>query len=219
LLFERGHQSLVYGLYDPHGGDSLVYEPLVRFMDLAGAENRIRALPVSKASKRFLDFLGVRYIAFSHGDTVGVAGLEKVLEDNSADVYRNEAAFARAFTVNKIVPAASGDDALAAIGNPGFDLAKTATVEGAGNLTQRKLVSGSVVLTSYEPEKATLSVDCPSSCFVVMTDTNYPGWKAYLDGEETRLYKADVAFRGVYVPQAGGHELVLKYDPCVFKVS
>jgi hypothetical protein len=46
----------------------------------------------------------------------------------------------------------------------------------------------------------------------------YPGWKAYLDGRETPLIRADHAFRAVYVP-AGRHVLKMTFEPIDFRLG
>ena len=40
----------------------------------------------------------------------------------------------------------------------------------------------------------------------------FPGWRAYVDGVETPIYRANYLFRGVVVPQ-GQHTLVFAYRP------
>jgi len=53
---------------------------------------------------------------------------------------------------------------------------------------------------------------------LVLTDTFYPGWKAYIDGEETKIYPTDIAFRGIFVPK-GKHDIVFRYKPESFYYS
>jgi uncharacterized membrane protein YfhO len=43
-------------------------------------------------------------------------------------------------------------------------------------------------------------------------DAYYPGWTAELDGQPTRLYRANLAFRAVRVP-AGEHVVVHRFEP------
>ncbi len=45
-----------------------------------------------------------------------------------------------------------------------------------------------------------------------ISDAYYPGWKAYVDGKETKIYRADFAFRAIAVPQ-GEHEIKFEYKP------
>ncbi len=48
--------------------------------------------------------------------------------------------------------------------------------------------------------------------FLVMRDVLFPGWKAYVDGNEVPVYRTDSIFRGVYVP-GEAHEVVFVYKP------
>ena len=45
-----------------------------------------------------------------------------------------------------------------------------------------------------------------------LADLAYPGWKAYVDGQETPIYRANYLFRSVFVP-AGRHTVEFAYRP------
>jgi hypothetical protein len=53
---------------------------------------------------------------------------------------------------------------------------------------------------------------------LVLNDTNYPGWKAYLDGKETSIMSANYLFRGVLL-ESGRHHLAFRYAPTAFRVG
>jgi len=46
----------------------------------------------------------------------------------------------------------------------------------------------------------------------------YPGWKAYVDGQETKIYRANYMFRAIALPP-GEHEVEFVYDPWSFKLG
>jgi uncharacterized membrane protein YfhO len=48
--------------------------------------------------------------------------------------------------------------------------------------------------------------------YVVLLDAWDPGWRATVDGSETPVLRANVAFRAVAVP-AGRHRIELRYRP------
>jgi len=219
LIFGRGSLATIYEIYDPHNSDSLVYYPVYQFMDLAGAQDRLRKLEATKENKQFLDFLNVRYFAFEKGREVDLPGLEKAFEGSSVDIYRNNNALARTFTVEKAIKVGSANEALKLLGSENSDLKNTVTVEGADDIEFEGLSQGRVSIQSLEPERVSLEVNCPGTCFVVMTDTNYPGWTARIDGEETRIYKTDVAFRGVYIPEEGTHTVEFDFMPYSFWIG
>lgn len=70
----------------------------------------------------------------------------------------------------------------------------------------------------YSNEKIKISVRNNSEGFLVLADTFYPGWKAYVNGKESRILRANYFMRAVRVP-AGENEVVFIYDPWTFKVG
>ncbi|MDP4196032.1 MAG: YfhO family protein, partial [Bacteroidota bacterium] len=55
--------------------------------------------------------------------------------------------------------------------------------------------------------------------FLFLGDTYYPkGWKAYVDGKETKIYRTNHAFRGIVVPK-GDHKVEFVYAPVSFAVT
>ncbi len=48
-----------------------------------------------------------------------------------------------------------------------------------------------------------------------ISDAYYPGWKAYADGKEVKIYRANYAFRAVGVPSSDT-EVIFKYEPKSF---
>ena len=63
-----------------------------------------------------------------------------------------------------------------------------------------------------------VQVEAPVDGYLVLTDTWYPGWRAFVDGEETPVLRADLAFRSVLVP-AGQHRITFDYRPTSFRAG
>ncbi len=61
-------------------------------------------------------------------------------------------------------------------------------------------------------------METESPGLLVLGDTYYPGWKAYVDGKKTPIYPTDVALRSVYL-EPGEHEVKFVYSPGSFKVG
>ena len=49
--------------------------------------------------------------------------------------------------------------------------------------------------------------------YLVLSDAYFPGWTATLDGQSVTIYQADLAFRAVYLPDAGDHTIVFRFQP------
>lgn len=54
--------------------------------------------------------------------------------------------------------------------------------------------------------------------FVNHAQLYYPGWKAFVDGKETRIYNVNNLIQGIYVPQ-GEHHIEFRFDPLDVKVG
>jgi len=75
-----------------------------------------------------------------------------------------------------------------------------------------------VKITKYESSVVDISVDAKQKGFLFLSDTYYPGWKAFIDGKETKIYRAHYSFRSVLVP-SGTHTVRFVYDPLSFKIA
>ncbi len=75
-----------------------------------------------------------------------------------------------------------------------------------------------VNMTLYEPTKIAASINSPRRALLFLSDNYYPGWKAYIDGVETKIFRADYTFRSIVVP-AGLHTVVFEYKPLTFTIG
>jgi uncharacterized membrane protein YfhO len=53
---------------------------------------------------------------------------------------------------------------------------------------------------------------------LVLSESYYPGWKAFVDGVPTVVHRADIAFRGVLVPD-GDHLVRMEFSPMILPIS
>jgi len=64
----------------------------------------------------------------------------------------------------------------------------------------------------YEPERLVLDVDTPSGGLLVVADTWYPGWEAWVDGERKTILRANACQRAVAL-EAGKHRVEMIFRP------
>jgi hypothetical protein len=74
---------------------------------------------------------------------------------------------------------------------------------------------GRVEILQRTPTSLTLNVDSPTDGLLVLSEVYFPGWRAVLDGQTTRILRTDYVLRGVPVA-AGQHRLELMYRPLTF---
>jgi uncharacterized membrane protein YfhO len=73
-------------------------------------------------------------------------------------------------------------------------------------------------IVRYENQVVTVQVSLNDSGILVLADSYYPGWKAYVDGKEEVIRKANLFFRAVPLP-AGNHMVEFRYEPTSFKIG
>lgn len=71
---------------------------------------------------------------------------------------------------------------------------------------------GSARILEDKPDHLRIATSGGSPGWLVVIDTHDPGWRATVDGRQTDVVPANVAFRGVAVP-AGSHVVELRYRP------
>lgn len=67
-------------------------------------------------------------------------------------------------------------------------------------------------VVQYLPEKVVIRAKTDLPGFLVLTDTNFPGWEARIDGQPAKIYQADFLFRAVRI-EPGEHQVTFEYKP------
>jgi len=105
------------------------------------------------------------------------------------------------------------------IGSAGRDTEMEALVETTDQDNVRletKSYSENAVITErargFDWLRFKVEVEGPDDGFLVTGENYYPGWKAFIDGEETEYFRTDFVVGGVRVPP-GEHEVELRYRP------
>src|SRR5208282_1582373 len=71
-----------------------------------------------------------------------------------------------------------------------------------------------VRIVEYAPSQVRLQVESTQQRYLVSSEVNYPGWRAFVDGQKVPISMTNVAFRGLPV-QAGKHEVVFRFWPTI----
>jgi len=178
---------------------------------------------------KYYSFLGVKYIILpSEIDFNQTAELiypdwdERPFfplsySDKSVSIYLNEYATPRAFVVDKVSYAASYKEAQEAISSGEFDVSKEVVLEKRlpMNIDWAGQGAGNAEIVEYGANRAVINASAEEDGVLVLTDTFYPGWKAYVDGEPTEIYRVNGLVRGVFL-RGGDHTVEFRYFPASF---
>lgn len=80
------------------------------------------------------------------------------------------------------------------------------------------LDSGSVALTSYEPNLLKYSINSAKGGVVVFSEIYYPGWTVTIDGKPAELGRVNYVLRALKV-LAGKHEVVMEFRPATVNTT
>lgn len=134
----------------------------------------------------------------------------------SEQPYVNEHVLGAAWFVDSVSVASSADEAIASIRN--VDVARVAVVETEG-LASAPDSTSTIEQTSYAPDKITYSVSTATDRLAVFSEVYYPaGWKAFVDGKESEIYRADYILRALKIP-AGAREVEFRFEPTSYIVG
>ncbi|MCC6977415.1 MAG: YfhO family protein, partial [Candidatus Melainabacteria bacterium] len=149
------------------------------------------------------------------------ARLQLIFEDgDQVLIFKNKGAMPEAYLAKAIVPVKSSAEAAKIMEDSHFDPGKTTIIESPGAIAVAKSAAGNRQytpprVTRRDPNTVLVEYDSSEDAFLILTDTFYSGWHAYLDGEEQPIYRANLAFRAVKVPP-GKHELKFVFLPASF---
>ena len=85
----------------------------------------------------------------------------------------------------------------------------------APQLLTTPTIPGKVELVKYEPNNVVLNCKTTTEAFLYASEAFYPGWRAYVDGRRTEIFRANLAFRAVKVPP-GDHTVLFRFIPISF---
>jgi hypothetical protein len=127
----------------------------------------------------------------------------------------------RAYFAPRAYYAKTREEALARLTAPDFDshqevvIMNTEKGEASPGNASPASASWSIALQELNHNQLQLEVNTPTSGFVVLTDTFYPGWQAAINDQPRPIRQANLGFRAVAV-EAGSHQVTFSYLPRAF---
>jgi hypothetical protein len=204
----------ITGLPSANGNDPFA---LYRFMQVrllfCKGERWGRFYMVSRPDSRILDLLNVRLL-LSMTPVPENPKFVKAADLPGRVAYENSSPLPRFFLVSNVTRAEDMADAVRKLGSPEFDPAKSAVVEQGTAAHYPEATSAEVRIAEYSPSEVKLRVETSAPRYLVTSEVNYPGWLAFLDGQEQPILMTNAAFRGLAVP-AGNHEIVFRFRPVI----
>jgi len=172
-------------------------------------------------TNRLTDLLNAKYLLLGPTSSLKETdSVRQLFRNGAAQVYENSNALPRAFVVHGVRRATGRQAVFQELTRPDFDPWSYAIVEEeSGGLPQGPARRGKLpVMVSHSADKVVIDADLDSAGLLVLGDAHYPGWKAFVDGQEAEIYPANFVMRSVRL-NAGKHRVEFRYAPASFRIG
>ncbi|MBI1803931.1 MAG: YfhO family protein [Ignavibacteriae bacterium] len=128
-------------------------------------------------------------------------------------IQPNQHYLPRAWFVDSVVISRSKEETFSILNSSNWNPRTTAIIEKELPAPLSKLDSSSAAVTKFNSRSMTIAAYSAKPALLVVSEIYYPaGWKAYVDGTETEIYKTNHILRSVMLP-AGTHTIEFMFDP------
>lgn len=195
--------GLLYRLEDLRGASPL---------QLAAYQEFLARFPAPRAWQ----MLNVRYVLTWRGALEAPA--ERLAEMTGPEgkpiyLYRLAETGPRAWLAGEVIVAADREAAWRHLTAADFDPARQVVLPTLPTgFTPDPACAGQITWQERAPERLVLSVTTAAPCVLVLSELDYPGWQATVDGVAAPILQADVILRALTLAP-GQHEIRLVYRP------
>jgi hypothetical protein len=174
-------------------------------------------LPRERRNK-LLGALNVRYlISFRELQIPGVK-LVREFPEQFSWLYEISDPVPRAYIVSKAVYEPDARSTFTRLTRDDFDPRREVILDTPRKPSYSGQVQSNVAITQYENQRVVINAQLSAPGILVLTDSFYPGWKAYVNGREGQIFRANHLFRAVELP-AGNQMVEFVYEPELFKIG
>lgn len=178
--------------------DRQLNRELPQFVGAVNAAQGDMSLVKGDSLAPVLNMLNAKYYIFGQGER--------------AQAILNPYANGNAWFVNKVTFVKNADEEMKSL--TGLDTKHTAVSDTRfkSALDGTPLDSGTVRLTSYEPNLLKYEAESKRGGVVVFSEIYYPGWTVTIDGKPAGLGRVNYVLRALKLP-AGKHQVVMEFRP------
>ncbi len=188
-----------------------IYQDIIDFSFYKGPD---KAFPINM---NIVNMLNVKYM-IANGQLPAREEFKIAHIDQAAKllVYENTGRLPRAFFVKRADVLSDKKDVLYRLNSPDFNPAESAILETKPEADIIPFDSARAAVTSWKTNVITIDAETDQPSLLVLSEIYYPhGWKAFVDGNETQIYKTNYILRSVCVPK-GKHTVEFRFEPAEF---
>ena len=168
-----------------------------------------------------LNMLNMKYMITYKWVDMNDTSYKKVFTGHDRDIYENLNCMKRAYVVHKAKYLKEDKEILKQVYSAEFSPYDTVILKGKEDTTairSSSKVSDKTQIVKYTPEEVLINTSTNKNGFLILSDTYYPGWKAYVDNKETKILRANYIFRAIKL-EKGAHTVRFVYEPKSFTIG
>jgi hypothetical protein len=213
LVFQNllPNAGLLYGIDYMQEIDALARQPYTDFVNFADQLDLPRQLQLLRA-------LNVKYLVAFQPLTAEGLTLIRSFPQYFSWLYRLDRAVPRVYVVNKVYVETFTASILRRLARDDFDPRTEVILDQTPSIQPQRALQVSAKIARYENARVTIRASLDAAGILVLADSFYPGWNAYVDGKREGILRANLFFRAVALP-AGEHTVEFRYEPMSFKIG
>jgi hypothetical protein len=221
-MFSMVNVGLVDGIENVGGYDAIVLKAYSDFISLSQgvSPDQPNIVMTTPRFSPMLRLLNVKYYLLESAMKFTGPDLIPIFENSRYKVYRDAQALPRSYIVHDVRGVQDQKAALRMMTDPTFSPESSAVIEEAFNNLPNDPFQRSPRPAIVKRSLNTVSIEASpaASGLLVLSDAYYPGWKAFVDGKESKIYRTNYVMRGVLLAP-GSHRIEFRYDPSSFKIG
>jgi hypothetical protein len=170
----------------------------------------------------FVNLLNIKYLLSS--SPLNTPWTKQVFEAGGIYVHQNLNYLPRAFPVYSWQVEKDEGKILSDLKNQEFDARQKIFLtetppnmpSDTTNISPEHIIPAKV--SDYKINSFKVDVEMQRNGFLLLSENYYPAWKAYVDGKEAKIYRADYLFRAVYLDK-GKHQIRFVFDSVPYKIG
>jgi membrane protein YfhO len=165
-------------------------------------------------------FLGLSRTNVSPSPLLDFLGVAQISATNTIFAWQERKSFLPLVTAGQRPIFADARETIIKLAGEDFDPRHTVylPLSAQSVVTVTNAATAEITHQQFNAQRVCLTVAASTPVLVVIAQTYYHDWHAYVDGRPALLLRANHAFQAVEVP-AGRHEVTLRYEDWMFRIG
>jgi hypothetical protein len=165
-----------------------------------------------------LGALNVKYISSYSPLPAGEVELVRHFPEYPLWLYELKRVVPRVYVVSAVEHEIDPGKTLERLASEDFDALATVLVDESVSLGNKGGVQAEARILEYGNHRVNIQASLDNPGILVLADSFYPGWSAYVNGRQEKIYRANLFFRAVPL-SAGTHSVEFRYEPRSFAIG